>query len=722
MNLRRLPLGPVLLAAVAVAHLGSVMRAPADPEQGFVYDDEAVVLLNRENLADAGTVWGFLGRPEAFTGAKGNAMFRPVAHASHVLDYHLWEFRPAGWRLTNVLLHAAASCALFLLLLRILSGWGLGDPFGDRRPGGAATAAFLGALWFGLQPVNSEVVNYVTARSESLAALFFLLALLAHHAAWEEGVARGRRAALVAASLLAAALSFGAKETGLLLPAVAAALEIWARPGGALWPGRLRGAALRCLPLVAALSGTLVLRKVALGSAAVDLSARAAMAGAGIDPMVGGGRSLLAHLLTQARVVADCGLLLLFPVDLAPDHGVRVAAALDLPTAAALLLLASAAALVAWRAVRGGRALPLAAAWAAAALAPSVLVPLNVLMNEHRLYLPATGLSLLAGLGLLALLRRAARAGPGLPLAAGVGVIGLFSGLLMVDRDRARAWSDPFALWGEAAETSPTSWRNRMHLGVEYYRLAERIFADAAAGDQVGRVLGERSGEGCLDRAREEFEASLALYPGAFETRLNLGFFHLYRGRLANRETHPDEPPKVPEEFREAIRCFTLAEQASPGSFRALYNRATAMAEAGMVAEATREFERLSQDTSRTTMYAYPLADLYRRAGRTDDALAQFDHIVQVSPADEGTAVLKRGEALTQAARFSEAEAALRRAAALLGPSDPGPPLYMARLLVGTGLPENLPAARTLWDAALARGHRQGPKDRKVLRALGLTR
>jgi len=65
---------------------------------------------------------------------------------------------------------------------------------------------------------------------------------------------------------------------------------------------------------------------------------------------------------------------------------------------------------------------------------------------------------------------------------------------------------------------------------------------------------------------------------------------------------------------------FTLAEESSPGSFRALYHRASALAEGGLVDEAVKEFERLARDTSRTTLYAYPLANLYRRQGRFDDA------------------------------------------------------------------------------------------------------
>jgi tetratricopeptide (TPR) repeat protein len=340
-------------------------------------------------------------------------------------------------------------------------------------------------------------------------------------------------------------------------------------------------------------------------------------------------------------------------------------------------------------------------------------------MNEHRLYLPATGLALGAGLALGGLVAAAARAR--LPAAGALAVTAILCAFVAVDGDRARTWNDPLRLWSSAVRTSPDSWRNHHHLGVRAYEMAmEGVQALEAPGgiDGPGRAFLARDVDDLLDFALEEFRAAHAIYPRAFETRLNLGFLHSYRGMLANRDADPDAPPPRPAEFLEAVRWFTLAEESSPNSFRALYNRATAMAKAGQVAAATAEFERLAQDESRTTMYAYPLADLYRRAGRHDDALAQLHLVERIAPEDAGTVALKKGEVLAAAGRFREAEEELRRAARVLGERSPLPPLYMARLLVATGVEGNLEPAGVLWKAALERGHRPGPKDRTVVEAL----
>jgi tetratricopeptide (TPR) repeat protein len=665
-NLRAVPPGLLLVLLVLAAHAGSL-------KGGFHYDDEAVIVLNRANLEDPGTVARFVANPGAFSGAPGNPLFRPVAHATHVLDAARGTWTPEGpdprpFHVTNLALHAAAAWVLWRLLRRVLAVLLPAPPPGEAFPIPATdAAAFLGAAWFGLHPAHAEVVNYVTARSESLAGLFFLLALWAHHAAHEAGRSPGRRALLVAGSVAAALLSFGSKETGILLPAVAAALDLGARPEGGSLADRLRRAALRALPFALAAGGVLLLRRHALGTATVDLAARVAMDGAGVDPLVGGGRSLVAHLLTQARVVAASGLLLLLPTDLAPDHGVRVGAALDLPTCLALAALGVAGFLVVRAARRGDRLLPLAAAWAALAAAPSVLVPLNVVMNEHRLYLPCTGLALGAGPLLLGVVRAGARLGR--PAAGGLAVLALLCAYIAIDGGRAHDWRDSYRLWRRATESSPASWRNHLHLGVQAYIRAKKGYdALAAAGlaSDPGTIFAERAAREELDFAMESFHEAHRLYPRAFETRLNLGFAHLHRGLLLNRSHDPDAPAD-PGPFLEAARWFTLAEESSPSSFRAFYNRATAWAFAGRVPEAIAEFERLSADRSRTTLYAWPLADLYRRAGRTEDALAQLALVEEREPADAGLVALRRGEVLAAAKRYREADRELQRAASLLG-------------------------------------------------------
>ncbi len=158
----------------------------------FVYDDFEWVLENRAVRHPEKAL-------EFFTsGQLQNRVYRPLALLSFSLDYAVAGLRPWFFHAENVLLHAAVTVLVYRLLL----------------PAGNGTA-WLAAALFAVMPVHTEVVANVTARSELLAALFGLLALLQMH-----------RPAAAAALLLLAMLS---KETAVAIPALVPLLW-WRQP------------------------------------------------------------------------------------------------------------------------------------------------------------------------------------------------------------------------------------------------------------------------------------------------------------------------------------------------------------------------------------------------------------------------------------------------------------------------------------------------------------
>jgi tetratricopeptide (TPR) repeat protein len=89
------------------------------------------------------------------------------------------------------------------------------------------------------------------------------------------------------------------------------------------------------------------------------------------------------------------------------------------------------------------------------ALLPTLVVPLNVLVNEHRLYLPLFGL-VVALLGLSKLEET-----PGLRLGAPL-LLGL---LALMTWERNGVWRDEFALWSDAHAKNPTATRPLVYMG-----------------------------------------------------------------------------------------------------------------------------------------------------------------------------------------------------------------------------------------------------------------
>jgi hypothetical protein len=90
----------------------------------------------------------------------------PITWLSFALDHAVWGLRPAGYHLTNVLLHAVNAALVSVLaadLLRRATGWP--DPI-------CRLGAAVSALFGGLHPLRVEAVSWVTGRRDGPGAGF----------------------------------------------------------------------------------------------------------------------------------------------------------------------------------------------------------------------------------------------------------------------------------------------------------------------------------------------------------------------------------------------------------------------------------------------------------------------------------------------------------------------------------------------------------------------
>ncbi|MBC7815347.1 MAG: tetratricopeptide repeat protein [Planctomycetaceae bacterium] len=118
---------------------------------GFIWDDDAYVVANPMLL----DVEGLAG---IWTDPRSTPQYYPLVHTTFWIEQHLWGLRPAGYHVTNVLLHALSAVCLWRLLQR----W--------QVPG-----AWLCAAVFALHPVQVESVAWVTERKNVLSGLWYLI-------------------------------------------------------------------------------------------------------------------------------------------------------------------------------------------------------------------------------------------------------------------------------------------------------------------------------------------------------------------------------------------------------------------------------------------------------------------------------------------------------------------------------------------------------------------
>src|SRR2546421_8634266 len=90
-----------------------------------------------------------------------------------MLDYFFWNTDPAGFHLSNILLHVAAGLLLYRLLTHLFGKraglWNSDDPRSARA--GALAAFIISGIWM-VHPVHSAAIDYISGRADSLAFVF----------------------------------------------------------------------------------------------------------------------------------------------------------------------------------------------------------------------------------------------------------------------------------------------------------------------------------------------------------------------------------------------------------------------------------------------------------------------------------------------------------------------------------------------------------------------
>jgi tetratricopeptide (TPR) repeat protein len=188
-----------LLPSLTIA--GAVALAYANSFGGvFQFDDFNVIVGNP--AVHSWQAW----LADAPTG------IRPLLKFSYLLNW-TWGVGTFGFHLLNILIQAINAILIYHLSRKF---------FENLRFSSLKPAAFTCALIFALHPVQTEAVTYISGRSTSLMALFYLGSLLAY----VHGRDQANRWLLHLASPLLFIMAVLTKETAVTLPL---ALFLWER-------------------------------------------------------------------------------------------------------------------------------------------------------------------------------------------------------------------------------------------------------------------------------------------------------------------------------------------------------------------------------------------------------------------------------------------------------------------------------------------------------------
>ena len=612
-------LASTLVVATALAY-SNAFSAP------FVLDDVGVITDNE-------TIRSLTPLSRVFSGPiQSSTAGRPLINFSFALNYAIDGVQPRGYHAVNLALHILCGLVLFGVIRRTVA------TVTSRAdlPSLAAISDLSDFFAFGcvliwlLHPLQTEVVDYVTQRTETSMALAYFTTLYA----FIRGETADRRRWWHGLAIASCSLGMLCKESMVTAPLMVLLYDV------VFYAGTFREAFRRRGGFYAGLAASWVVLALVAGGA----RSHSAGFSSGVSPWT--------YLLNQAPILVRYLTLTVWPHALVFDYGLPRAVALGSVVPAGLFIVSLlVAAAVLWRINRCAAFL---ATWFFVTLAPtSSFVPIATEVGaERRMYLPLVAIVVLLVFALVKILQDRRYVATAVAAASLV--------LAVVTFHRNSEYYDQTALWQQVLDRYPHS-RAHYNYGVQLkeagrrdeaireYQIAAPDLADAeyALGFEL---LNDRR----YDEAAVRFRRYLERNP------LDI---HAIRasnllGRALLASGHPDE---ALVHYRETLRM-------QPGNADARSGIGEALLKLEKFEEAAAAFRGSLQVSSDNPSVYFDLGLALMNLSRFDEAVAALANAARLDPRNPA-AHANLATSLAQLGRFDEAIAEFRQAAS--AESDP---------------------------------------------------
>jgi tetratricopeptide (TPR) repeat protein len=601
---------------------------------------------------------------------------RPIVSLSLAINYALSGLSPAGFRGWNLAVHLLTGLVLFGVVRRTLTAPSLTTRFGNN----ADLLAWASALIWLVHPLNTEVIDYATQRTESMMGLFYLLTLYAAVraiAARRESI-WGWSACAIACS----ALGMASKESMVTAPVMVLLYD------AVFWAGGIARALRMRWQLYSGLAGTWTVLIALIVSGPRSHSAGFT---SGVTPWT--------YLLNQPAMILQYVKLAFWPHGFVLDYGLpRAVAVQDVWPYAVVVLACLVATGVAWF---KRPTLAFLGTWFFVTLAPSSsLIPIATEVGaERRMYLPlmAIVVGVVTG-GAVLMTRVSALTDPRRRTQVmSACAAGFCCALMALTLQRNGDYSSATGIWQSVLDRRPTG-RAHYNLAIEleeqghraealhHYQLA--LADEPAAQYAVGFELdADGKYEEAIARYREyirlmpndinviradvllgraltnteKFEAAVAAFeealqrqPSNIDARAGLAEALLKDERYddairAYGEYVRRQPNDASahsglgialvgrERFAEAVPEFARAVELQPNDARNHYNLGNVLASTGRLEEAVSCYRRGLALAPNDVSLHNALGLVFAARGQSDEARAQFRQSLDLDPSNEQT-------------------------------------------------------------------------------------
>ena len=169
---------------------------------------------------------------------------RHLSGLSFALSYQWGQENPFGYHLFNILIHISSTFLVFFIARLTIAK---GTPWGEDA---ALKIALITALLFGLHPIQTETVTYISGRPGGLAGLFYFLSLLLFILASLKG-SSVLRFVFYLLSLTSLFLAILSKESAITLPVMIIIYDLCFMQGSSWSSFRSRLGFYLCFPALA---------------------------------------------------------------------------------------------------------------------------------------------------------------------------------------------------------------------------------------------------------------------------------------------------------------------------------------------------------------------------------------------------------------------------------------------------------------------------------------
>jgi hypothetical protein len=412
-----------------IAYRGSFNNSFVYDDYAYVVNNPAIKQINAGNIGCYFTDRNTLSSDEMLS--KDN--WRPIVTTSFAIDYRLWRLNPGPYHAENALLHVVNVMLLYALTFLVLNN---------------GLAAFLTSVVFGIHPVQTEAVVWISGRSNLLFLLFLLSSFLFHIRNRKQGYS----AFNYSLSLIFFLLSLLSKEMAVTAPLLFIAYDLFFHK-----EKKIGSYVSYYFPFFLVGLSYIVTRSAILGSIAQQRE--------------WWGEGVSGNVLLTIRAVAEYVRLLVWPANLGIEYPADIPKAIFTKESVfAVLILSAVAAL--WVRSRKKREILFYLSWFFIALIPVYnIVPFKAFMAERFLYLPSIAFASLFGIVFSGLISRSGS--PGARTAIVFVILSVFIIYAYCDIARNSDWKNEITLYAKEVSRLPLSPRAHYNLGNAYTREAQ---------------------------------------------------------------------------------------------------------------------------------------------------------------------------------------------------------------------------------------------------------